>query len=465
MSIADIPDEYRRVDKAAAREGKGNGSSRRRKFMMRYKWAAAYASYTLLAFPIHLFLFILVFTFFVSGVPMLIIWVGFPILYAAIMTARAGAIIQRGVSRAFEGEKALPSIVALFDKDKAYEGFSYPIPKDLDWFRKLLYPLRDPQSWLDVVWALTSFVLSLVNWCVTLVWVVAGPAFVTSPISIPLSRSFSGISYGETAKGIGDLLHIPHPMLFDMTLFFLVGLFMVLTAPYVLKFLAKIQLFYADVLLSRRARDREDIERLTRSRAAGRRAESAALRKLERDLHDGPQQRLVRLNMDLARARRQAGSDPVKAQAILDEAMVQTQDTLAELRQLSRGIAPPVLVDRGLVAAVREAAARSVVPVSVHAGIPSVPDHVASAAYYVVAESLVNVNKHASASSVVVTVDVSDGVLRVSVVDDGVGGADVSKGHGLVGLEERLSSVDGTLEIDSPIGGPTTIQAVIPCVS
>ena len=89
----------------------------------------------------------------------------------------------------------------------------------------------------------------------------------------------------------------------------------------------------------------------------------------------------------------------------------------------------------------------------------------ASAAYYVVAESLVNVNKHAGASSVVVTIDVSGGVLRLSVVDDGVGGADVSKGHGLVGLEERLRSVDGTLEIDSPAGGPTTIEAEIPCAS
>lgn len=463
MSTAGTPDAYRGMGKADTAKGRGSGGSRSG-FFMRYKWAVAYASYTLLAFPIHLFLFILVLFFCFVGVSTLIVWTGVFFLYAGIMTARAGAIVQRGVNHAFEGEKDLPSFVALFDKEKAYESFSYPMPKDLHWFRRFLYPLRDLQSWLDVLWALTSFFLSTVSWCLTFVWVLAGPGFVTSPILLPLSRAFSGGSYGKEAKGVGDLLDVPHPLLFDAVLFFVVGFVMLLAAPYVLKFLAKVQMSYADVLLLRRARDRADIERLTRSREAGRRAESAALRRLERDLHDGPQQRLVRLNMDLARARRQAGSDPVRAQEILDEAMVQTRDTLAELRQLSRGIAPPVLVDRGLVAAVQEAAARSVVPVSVHAGIPAVPDHVASAAYYVVAESLVNVNKHAGASSVAVTIDVSGGVLRLSVVDDGVGGADVSKGHGLVGLEERLRSVDGTLEIDSPAGGPTTIEAAIPCV-
>ncbi len=428
---------------------------------MRFRWTTAYASYMLLAFPLHLILFILVVVLCAVGASLTVIFVGLPILYSGIMVARAGAVLQRWINRAFAGDKTSPPILRLFKRESAYDGLLYPTPGDTDWFRRLLYPLRDPQSWLDVLWVVGSFPITILNWCVALTWAIAVPAGLIAPISIPIIESIHKSWY----NGLGEILNIPHPLLFDVFFSFVVGLVMMVSAPPVMKGLATLQLLFADVLLLRRARDRADIERLTRSREAGRRAESAALRKLERDLHDGPQQRLVRLNMDLARARRQAGSDPVRAQAILDEAMVQTQDTLAELRQLSRGIAPPVLVDRGLVAAVQEAAARSVVPVSVHAGIPAVPDHVASAAYYVVAESLVNVNKHAGASSVVVTIDVSGGVLRLSVVDDGVGGADVSKGHGLVGLEERLRSVDGTLEIDSPAGGPTTIEAEIPCAS
>lgn len=145
--------------------------------------------------------------------------------------------------------------------------------------------------------------------------------------------------------------------------------------------------------------------------------------------------------------------------------MVRTQDTLVELCQLSRGVAPPMLVDRGLAAVVQEAAAQSVIPVSVHAGVPIVPDHVAFVAYHMAAESLVSMNKHTDALFVVVMIDVSGGALRLSAVGDGVGGTDVPKGHGLVGLEERLHLVNSTLEIDSPADRPTTIGAEIPCVS
>ena len=112
-----------------------------------------------------------------------------------------------------------------------------------------------------------------------------------------------------------------------------------------------------------------------------------------------------------------------------------------------------------------EAAARSVVPVTVHADLPTVPVHAASAAYFVVAESLVNINKHSQASTATVSAEVRDGVLHLVVADNGVGGASTAKGHGLAGLEERLKSVDGALAIASPQGGPTVVKAVIPCAS
>ena len=422
-----------------------SAAERRETFRSRLGRAAAYSAYMLAAAPVHLGMFIAVAVLMFLGAGIALIG-GVALLLLGIMVARLGAVAQRRLNEKAVGGERPESVYVTPERRKKIIGF--------------LYPLRDPQSWLDVLWVFASFPIAIGNAVFAFVWIVATAVGLAQPIILLLFKA-TGIDY----TGVTGSANVSYPPVVDASLGFCFGLLLLLYGPYLIKACGKIQFHLADVLLLRRARDRADIERLTRSREAGRRAESAALRRLERDLHDGPQQRLVRLNMDLARARRQAGSDPVRAQEILDEAMVQTRDTLAELRQLSRGIAPPVLVDRGLVAAVQEAAARSVVPVSVHAGIPAVPDHVASAAYYVVAESLVNVNKHAGASFVAVTIDVSGGVLRLSVVDDGVGGADVSKGHGLVGLEERLRSVDGTLEIDSPAGGPTTIEAVIPCAS
>lgn len=265
-------------------------------------------------------------------------------------------------------------------------------------------------------------------------------------------------------RGIREALNIPYPCLFDAGFGLRVGSPFLVSGLYPMNATDSMQPYVTDVLSLRRTRDWADIKWSTRSREAGRWAENAALWRLERDLHDGPQQRLVQLNMDLVQARRQVGGDPIRTQAILGEAVIQTQDTLAELYRLSQGIAPPVLVGRGLVAAVQGAAARLVVPASIHAEIPTVPDHVASATYYVMAKSLVSMNKHAGASSVVVAADISGGVLCLSVVDGGIGGTDVSKGHGPMGLGERLRSVDDILEVDSPVGEPTIVEAKVPCV-
>ena len=206
-----------------------------------------------------------------------------------------------------------------------------------------------------------------------------------------------------------------------------------------------------------------EVSRLQTSRAAVQRAEADTRRRLERDIHDGPQQRLVRLRMDLARAQRQAEKDPAAASAIIRGAMDQTQQTLDELRQLSRGIAPPVLIDRGLAAAITEVATRSSVPVTVSTELPDLPDHVSQAAYFVVSEALANLNKHSGATAAGVDARVVDGALLVRISDNGIGGASTAKGHGLAGLVERLNGVDGRLFITSPTGGPTTLEARIPC--
>jgi len=194
-------------------------------------------------------------------------------------------------------------------------------------------------------------------------------------------------------------------------------------------------------------------------------AEAAALRRLERDIHDGPQQRLVRLAMELGRAQHHFDSRPEAAREALADAIVQAEETLEELRALSRGIAPPILADRGLRAALSALAARCVVPAELDLGpLDRRPDAaVETAAYFVVAEALTNVAKHSRAHRCAIGMRHGEGVLRVWVTDDGVGGAALAKGHGLRGLDDRLHAVGGRLRVASPDGGPTTITGELPC--
>ncbi|HYI55661.1 MAG TPA: histidine kinase, partial [Microlunatus sp.] len=190
--------------------------------------------------------------------------------------------------------------------------------------------------------------------------------------------------------------------------------------------------------------------------------EARTLRRLERDLHDGPQQRLVRLGMDISSAQRRMATDPDQAQRLLDEAYQQTQDALGEIRQLSRGIAPPILSELGLQAAITALAARNSVPTSVDVGDVRLSDAAQNAAYFSVAEALTNMEKHSRASKCSVEIHPLGGVVVVAVTDNGRGGASLARGHGLAGLADRLAGVDGTLTVTSPAGGPTQITATIP---
>jgi signal transduction histidine kinase len=205
------------------------------------------------------------------------------------------------------------------------------------------------------------------------------------------------------------------------------------------------------------------IGELETSRAGVVDAAEAERRRIERDLHDGAQQRLVSLAMELGRARAKFASDPKAAEALVGQAHEQAKEALTELRSLVRGVHPPVLTDRGLDAALSGLAALSPVPVTVRVDLPSRPPAAVEAiAYFVVAEALTNVAKHAKASRALVTVSRSGDLLNVTVRDDGMGGADPS-GLGLSGLAARAAAVDGRLLVTSPAGGPTVIEAVLPC--
>jgi signal transduction histidine kinase len=192
---------------------------------------------------------------------------------------------------------------------------------------------------------------------------------------------------------------------------------------------------------------------------------AAELRRIERDLHDGAQARLVAMGLTLDAAGRLIDTDPAAARALLIEARDASARALAELRDLVRGIHPPVLADRGLVAAVRALVLDGPLRVRVSGSLDGRPPApVESAAYFAISELLANVAKHSGAGAAEADLRHCAGALRISVRDDGAGGADPSRGTGLHGIERRLAAFDGVLAVSSPVGGPTVITMEVPCV-
>jgi len=207
------------------------------------------------------------------------------------------------------------------------------------------------------------------------------------------------------------------------------------------------------------------IEQLTRTRAGAVDAEASELNRIERDLHDGAQARLVSMTMSLGLAREHLDDDPERARALIDEARDQARLAIGELRDLARGIAPPILLDRGLEAAVLALTGRGPIPVNVHtSGGGRAAEAVERAAYFVVAEAVANATKHGAPTAVDVEVRREPELLVVRVRDDGRGGADPA-GSGLGGLRQRTEALDGELVVASPAGGPTVVEARFPCAS
>ncbi len=401
------------------------------------------SAYNLSAFFIALVALVLVVVDLILGVALAIFIGGILLVTLSVMVARGIARLERFRLRTMLGrEAATPSYLCP--------------PRTAGFWRRMLTPLRDPQSWLDVLWSIVGLVTGTIAFAVTLVWwaaTITGLTYWFWQAFIPEGdggglAELLGLGQGRTAESLVNLA---------------VGTVFLLTLPFAVRLAATMHASLATVLLSSRAELQHQVARVEGGRDAARLAEAESLRRLERDIHDGPQQRLVRLSMDLGRARRQLDHDPERVAATLDEALAQTRETVAELRSLSRGIAPPLLVDRGLTAALDEMLAQSVVPVESRVDVPpQLPPHVETAVYFVVAEALTNVAKHSGAATASASVVASPGVVEVRVQDDGVGGAHPAKGLGLAGLRQRLAAVDGTLEVTSPDGGPTVVLARIP---
>jgi signal transduction histidine kinase len=267
----------------------------------------------------------------------------------------------------------------------------------------------------------------------------------------------------------GATSNSPLPLLFgavpaDVALT-VAGVAGLLAAPWLTSAVASLDARVAVALLgaSRAEELQHRVEHLTQTRAGVVDAADAERRRLERDLHDGTQQRLVSLAMNLGMARAQASTAEEALDAVA-EAHEAAKAALAELRDLIRGLHPAVLEDRGLDAALSGVAARMPIPVRLTVDLPRRPSPVVEAvAYFVVSEGLANIAKHAQASQAEVFVQRTGDRLHVIVTDDGVGGADPARGTGLTGLARRAESVDGTFEVVSPPGGPTVLSVDLPC--
>lgn len=407
-------------------------------------------AYNLSSFPITLAAFIISIVGLGLGVGTAVIWIGVPIMASTLLA-------MRGLAAA--GRAQIPSVIRREISRPRYK----KAKAESSALRRFLTVLTDGQSWLNLLWAITVFPVAVIGFAVSLAWWAATLAVVTWPLYGWIVRLASGPEntgpyYATVWLGWGG------SYLASVAVTLLAGAILAATLPWVVRGLALAQGWIGKGMLTSLSGLHERIDELAESRDAATSAEADALRRIERDIHDGPQQRLVGLGMELARVKRQMEADPEAARRTLEEAIAQTRETIDELRALSRGIAPPILTDRGLEAALAALAARSMVPVDLATSVRGrYRASVENTVYFVVAEALTNISKHAQASRASVSVDDWGDRLVISVGDNGVGGAHVSKGHGLSGLSDRIKAAEGEWTIDSPAGGPTVIAAEVPC--
>jgi signal transduction histidine kinase len=404
--------------------------------------------YVLLGFPLAVVSFSVIVTGLSAGVGLLVVFVGLPVLVGSVFIARVFADIERF---------RYPAVLRQPRTRPAYRKAA----PDAAWWQRLVTPLGDGQSWLDLTHALARFPIAVATFVIVISWwavAVAGTLTIAWDWAVPR---------GPDNTSLAQLIGLGDSAFARIGFQTAVGLVCLVSLPPVARGCALLEAGFARILLTGVAEMRQTITVLTEQKSAAASAEAHALRRLERDIHDGPQQRLIRLAMDLGRARQHSAPGPVRD--TLDEAITQTQETLDELRALSRGIAPPVLTDRGLPSALAALAIRCTVPVELVVdpalGTPGgrLDPAVETTAYFAVAEALTNVAKHSGATNCWVTVAQGPTRVGVEVVDDGDGGAHVAKGHGLSGLADRVRAGGGTLDVQSPDGGPTTIRVELPC--
>jgi signal transduction histidine kinase len=397
-----------------------------------------------------------------TGVGLLVLVVGLPIIVGTLFVARGLGVADRYLLTL----TGLPEIAEPEWNRETTEASGFWIT--------LVRPLRNPHYWVYLVHGMiVSPIISTITFTITVVWLSVGLGGLTYAVWGPFARNDSGEWGQYVAESLPWLFGAVSSRAIEVVLTVLAGLVVAFTLPWVLGGLARAHHAIARGMLGRWTSDdlAAELRAESAARGAAVHAEDASLRRLERDIHDGPQQRLVRLQMDLAALeRRSEAGDTDAAASLARDARAQAKAALDELRALSSGVAPPLLQDRGLTAALEALAANTPLPVECdldRAAEAAVNPETARAVYFVVAELLTNVVKHSAASAAVLKLAVREGAdglrtLDVWVVDNGRGGAIITAGHGLEGLRERVAGLRGALSLTSPLSGPTTVGVHIP---
>ncbi|MGA0566184.1 sensor histidine kinase [Rathayibacter sp. KR2-224] len=414
----------------------------------------AEAGVLFVAFPLAVLGTAVLWPVFFTGVGMLVLIAGFFLVLAALYMARAYGNVTLALLEA-AGQPRIPRPAWNRKVGTGYLG-------------RVFGPFANGHYWLYLLDAmLVQIGLATVTWGILIAWV---------------STAFGGVTYWIWAPFIprdGQTVWTSRvvwewathsnptfdPILGDAVLYGVTGIVFLFTLPFVTRGLVSVHWVVARGFLGSWQTDRlrREVDELSLSRAAAVAAEDRELRRLERDIHDGPQQQLIRLRMDIAAAQRRLHDDPDATNRLLGEAGLRAQDALDELRALSRGFAPPILQDRGLAAALDSLASRSVVPVTVVNRLSkrAIPSEVERNLYFVAAELLTNVGKHANATSARLELTADGDQLVLTVEDDGNGGASETAGHGLAGIRERITAMRGTTQFTSGASG-TTARICVP---
>ena len=392
-------------------------------------------------------------TLFSIGGSLLFVIVGIPFIALGIEAGRLFARVERWRMSMVDGRALTPHPYRSFNPD--------PRAPWGPWLRQWAEAeFLDGSRWLDVLYVLVAMPLTFIEFIVAVTLWSTSIAMITAPLVV----------VGARAAGVrvflGPLAGHIDPMVVGGILF-VVGMLLLPVAASVSRGLIVLHRAVVQGLLCVDPAEalRRDVERLRDTRSAALEVEASELRRIERDLHDGAQQRLVMLAIDLGLAEERIDTDPVAARSLVADAREQARQALAELREVVRGVAPSILVDRGLVAALGAVAGRCPVPTYVDSSLGQgerLPHAVERAAYYVVAEALANVAKHSGATRCSVFLRGQGDWLFLEVRDDGRGGATLTPGGGLAGLRDRIQALDGTLEVVSPVGGPTSLRIAIP---
>jgi len=378
------------------------------------------------------------------GGSLIIVLVGIPIIGAGVELARYIARAERWRMEIADGRLMTAHPYRPID-------FSPQAPYG-DWLRQYAEgQFLDFSRWRDVVYLLVGFPLALLEF----VLMVAMWAIVVGLFAATITLLTVGSFEGEVLPAVAPIITG------------VMGLAFVPVAAFVTRGLMILQHAIAQTLLCVDPTEalRHDVVRLRESRSAAVELEASELRRIERDLHDGAQQRLVMLAMDLGRAEEKIDTDPAAAKQLVSDAREQSRLALAELRDLVRGTVPSILIDRGLVAAVASIAGQGPVPTFVdgrRVGEERFSPAVERAGYFVASEALTNVAKHSGATRADVIFWRDAARLFVEIWDNGQGGASLEDGGGLAGLSDRVATIDGSLQLVSPPGGPTMVRVALP---